>query len=148
MHKPRINFDIKNPFRRTTMMKHFGTIMSNPWRYYQYKKSKDQFAATNSLNMHNHYTGELTAPVHPYPGANGGTTREQGVIYTRGDHGQPYIAPNNNLMNANVHDHQGNSGVANDMKGDYRGDLVVLRSEVQGAPPENKWGQIHIKRSV
>lgn len=125
-----------------TKAKHLGTMLRHPQQYIRYKMNKSAFMRENHLDMHPHYAIEH-APPHPYPGAPG-----VNVIYPNDvgtNHAQTRINPGQNLMAANVYDHQAAAGIAPADLGNDRSDLVTLRREGAG---ENPTFRSAIKRDV
>lgn len=111
-----------------TGIKHLGTILWSPVKYYRYKKFKDAFVQDDHLQLHNDYAAEPVDPIHRYPGALGHDARTAGVIYPGQAHDAQAVIPRQtDLMHHAVFDHQADLGVAQDQRGEDKGNLVVLR---------------------
>src|ERR1700691_4525305 len=104
MGKPRTNW---------TGLKHFGTFLWSPVKYYRYKQHRDQFVQQDHLALHALYANEVTGPVHPYPGTAGTNARLHGVIYPgqAPNEAQTRINNGTNLMTNVPFEHQTDSGV-------------------------------------
>jgi hypothetical protein len=84
-----------------TAWRHFGTILSHPIDYINYKKNKDAFTRENHLKLQSRYADE-TVPPHHYPETN------ESVEYpdtTPNAHENTLIAPGTDLMTHQAHHH-------------------------------------------